>query len=336
MRIILLFFILLMVSCKGETKKEVEVIEKTPVILVSDLEMEMPGNIYLTNDFIIVENPFPSDNFFYVYQKDNGKFVGKFGVKGKSATEFHQACLVVNRDTCVTVYDMNMNNCVVYSLNDFQITAVHSGEVRDVFLQSYTEQINGECYAAINWSKKGNRIALCNRTDTIATYGASVVDGDFRDYEHNVGSLCFDKRDSVLYYMSATFPFVEKYQFSNGRLSLLSEEKYGEFDYEVINGSVRSKGDVKLRNFSVMTNDYFVEINKTPEEIEALKNYVSKSGRDYNVLPMSLFAYDKKFELTKIVKTNTKILRCEGDVDSNTLYLVVYIDGVFNIAKVDL
>lgn len=108
-----------LLSCDSS---ELEVIyeNKFPEILINDIQTEMPGNMFVTNELIIIENPLSGDEFYCAYSKKERKLVGEFCRRGRSGIEFLQPNILI-QDTVATIYDLNGRKYVKYSLSDFEI-----------------------------------------------------------------------------------------------------------------------------------------------------------------------------------------------------------------------
>lgn len=331
-----LLLLLFLVSCKdGGKSNEVLVVNQTPAIVVDDLPMEMPGAIFLTTKSIIINNPLSTEKFYTVIDRNSYENVCQFGVKGKSNVEFMFPGLVLNSDNKATLYDMNYNRYVEYELTDFQIIGNGGGDINPALLTLYsTCSINEDLFVGINYLKAGNIIYLCDKKDTIATFCPPLVEGEFRDYLHNMGLLYFDKTDSVLHYLSGHLPYCAKYKFSNGGFKLLSSEQYAKFDYVVKENRLRSNHKSLIQG--AFTKDYIVTTGNMPGEELYDANKMTAVG-DFNKLPCCLYLYDKELSLKKIINTGIPILgNVVSDGNSNEIYLKCYVDAVFKLATMKL
>ena len=81
----LLLFLPLM-SCSE--KQEVERLEVKYELLSEDVFTRMPGNLLLSDDYLVWTDPFTTDYFVHVHQASDGKKVGVMGKQGKGPGEF--------------------------------------------------------------------------------------------------------------------------------------------------------------------------------------------------------------------------------------------------------
>ena len=127
------------------------------------------------------------------------------------------------------------------------------------------------------------------------------------------------------------FPYIAAYHKNNFNFKLMWEKK-GEMDYTIIENELilnkKRKGAAEL----ALTKDYIVTLQRDYQNDPTDETTV---GRDFNKIPQTIFLYDYKSNLKKIVHLHTPILRIAADTKSNTVYAIV-INPDFTLVKCEL
>lgn len=335
MKTIFLTILYIVIPFFSLAQKQIITENKKTVPLISDLLLEMPGNIFVSDNAIIIENPLYGNEFYHVFDKKN-HLLGKFCVRGKSNIEFLQPNMFV-KNNIATVYDLNANKYIKYSLNDLKIIESINGKINHIIPQLESLcPINDNLFVGIDLFKKKNIIALCNNLDTVQTFGILPIKSDY-DNTHlvNSGTLCFNPEKSLLYFFSSKFPYYAKYKFKNGKFELIVSSEYRKYRTKMENKRITFEYDDLLISNVVLTKKYIVQLRRNPDEQKVYMNN-QESGRNYNNLPRNLYLYDYDLNLVRIIRLDTPILRFTGNADSDSIYMINYVDELFNVSKVEL
>lgn len=316
-------------------QKQIITENRKTVLLINDLLLEMPGNIFVTDNVIIVENPLSGNEFYHVFDKKN-YLLGKFCVRGKSNIEFLQPNIFV-KNNIATVYDLNANKYVKYSLKDLKITESINRGINHIIPQLESLcPIDDNLFVGIDLFKKKNIITLCNNVDTVCTFGILPIKSDYvNTHLVNSGTLCFNPEKSLLFFFSNKFPYYAKYKFKNGKFELIVSNEYRKYRSKMEDKRITFEYDDLLISNVILTKKYIVQLRRNPDEQKVYMNN-QEPGRNYDNLPRNLYLYDYDLNLVRIIRLDTPILRFTGNTDSDIIYMISYVEGLFNVSKIEL
>lgn len=333
----LFFFFLL--SCKGEKKTTGEISFMEPIPVVDSLFMQMPGEVYFVNNYIIIEDALGTDNFYKIYDT-SGSFVKAIVSSGNSSVEFSTPSLTLLENNDIIVSDLNRGNAIIYK-NGFDSLYQYKDLSPKLLKKSSLKNLHDDFFLTLNNdfnSEIEELFSIYNNDSLVQSFGKfPIFEKDINKYDAYQGFLGYNKINGQLIYFSYRIPYYAIYKKNGNNFELAKENNYGKFDYSVNNGNLKVElpDNTPIVSEVALLKDYIVTLGNTEED---LKEIPAPSGRarDFSRLPRSLFLYDYDLNLIKVISLKTSILRLTSNINSNLLYLATYIDGEFNLSKLNL
>lgn len=338
-KLVQLSLLLLMLGCKNVEKNVITIKENTK-LLIKDIQVSTPGDVYISNNRIIIDDLFSNDYLFKVYDKSTQQKVGDFGMKGRGEKEFTSPNLILNNDNIVSLYEMGKENMVNYSLQNLLIIddSVKKTPKLKKMLHSLCK-INEDCYVGIDIVNPNNMFCLLKPNGESVEFGDFPIKEKFNNYfDCYFGSIKFHSKDSSFYYFSNVIPFVAKYQLRNGVINKVFEKTYNKYDYEIKDNKITIlRDDYLLINDVHLTNSYIAKHRYSDEErVEILNNKNRINPRDYSMRPNKIYLYNFDLELCKIIELEKPIIKIGAEDNNDIIYCIGYTDDEFNLSSIEL
>lgn len=339
MKPILLLLLFFIISCKSEKVTNYEISFKEPIPVIDSLFMQMPGMVYYVNDHLIIEDALASESFYRVYDS-LGTFIKTFAPLGNSAVEFSTPNLTLLANNDIIVSDLNRGNAVIYK-NGVDSLCQYEDLGVEFLKQHPLINIHDNVFVAINKDFKSENdelFSVYDRDSLVQSFGLFPIAEKINNkYDVYQGSLNFNKKNGRLVYFSSQIPYYAIYKMNGGDFELIKGDTYAKFDYSINEGNLKVKpaDGVSLTHEVALLKDYIVTLGNTEEDLKELPAPNGR-GRDFSQLPRSLFVHDYDYNLIKVLSLKTPTIRLTSNINSNLLYLVTYIDGEFNLSKVDI
>lgn len=330
----------LIISCNdGKKANEIGISFQKPEIVTDSLFMAMPGMVYYVNNNIIIEDAFASD-FFYKVHNSLGKFIKNIAPKGNSSNEFLMPHLtrLINDD--IIISDINRGNAILYQKSidsAYQYNEINPNLIKNNSLLNIDENV----YITLNNSFKGEieegLFNIYSNGIFTKSFGEFPIKNKIQNrFEIYQGFLEYNKNNKMLVFFSYLIPYYAIYKRNADSFELVKEETYGKFNHNIIDQNLKINNvEGEIVRTVALLKDYIVTVGNTADDLNDIpKN--SNIERDFNQLSRSLFIYDYNYNLKKIISLKMPILRVVSDVNSNLLYLINYIDGEFNLSKLNI
>ena len=317
--IILIFLSVFFLSCKeSKSKPEVERISLMPTHIVSDsIESMMPGEMYLSGNYLLWTDPFNNESFIHVLDINTGDELGRLIKMGEGPEEFVSPQLAVMPDNRLFVYDLFANRCAIVAIDEYlegQDSAIQFQENKTT---DVTSLICLEDGSLITFTpSKSEPFMLLEKKQS---FGKLPFKGDISNgHDHFQGLVRYNPYNGYLYYSTFKMPYFALYKKSGNSFKLETEELRTDDctvkDNNLLyNGSQRGPIEVSL------TADYIATVDTDPKA-EPIDYF--KIGRDYTKLPQTLCLYDYNLHLRKVIDIGMPILRVASSPKDNTLYLL--------------
>lgn len=314
-----ILLVLLLVPACTENHKTVR---ETPIIeIVNDEIMtHFPGGLYYMDDYIVWNDPFAKDYFLHVLDAQSGTELGVMGACGQGPQEFVSAMtsdLIWNN--LIFVVDINGKNKGYMSVNNLiaQKEPFVSLQENDASIREsgYPIRLDDEVYMgdADEGAEQPYTLYVGGKTSLFGHY--PVAKEKIRLY--TIFTYHPDKK--ILVGACTDTKYLSAYRLKDDQFELLWEIR--------TDAAYDKKGDhlfftdKKRGSYGIcLTKDYIVTIER---DYETDFTDESTVGRDLNKLPKTLFVYDYKGNLLKILDARIPFGRIAGDLQSNTIYAIV-------------
>lgn len=333
---------LLIFACVGflfsctSVKEEVSRIDNVKFTVLSDsMYTRMPGELYCTTDYIIWVDPFSASGLIHFLEAKTGKELMTWGDIGNGPREFTAIKATLSYPPFLHVFDLNKNLQALLNLNTLSVeNPDKSIEWKNDSLMGFTRRLQLSDKTFVSLSPGGASPFVLNNNDTVDSVGKfPVSDRISNGFDVFQGNLLYNSERKCLVYSTILFPYTAMYRFDKGRLNL-EWEKLDEIGYYVNKKSLVLDGKNKAGFHAIaLTKNYIVGSCRDEEVEGSLPKGLS--GRDLRLLPHSLFVYDYKFNLCKIINLKLPILRLAGNVASDDLCAIVA-NPEFEIIKLSL
>ncbi|MDF9831304.1 hypothetical protein [Parabacteroides sp. PF5-6] len=321
-----------LVSCHSK-QGEVERVEGIPEIILNDLETMMPGELGLTKDYILWANPFTTENFVHIVDRETGIEIGQAISIGSGPEELVQPSLsTYYPENALFAYNAN-------SRKQFEIRITEEGDLlQEQVVLNYGEgsfitrmvPLGNSQYLVFD-PKIDKPFTVLGTKDSYS-FGKLPYEGDIANrYDVFQGSIKFNSLRDVFVYAPFSFPYISMYKRQNGEF-ILDKEVLFSSNFQIIDGEL--KGDVSQKNISdlALTQDYIVALQRDYSTDHTDESTV---GRDFEKLPQTIFLYNYDLELIRIIHLGIPLLRLAGDPSNNTVYLIG-LSPDFAIAKLEI
>lgn len=293
------------------------------------IESRMPGQLLINSQYAIWTDPFSAENQVHVIDLKTNKEIGELINIGNGPEDFLTPGFCISNTNNLFVYDMNNNKMGSYSLDNIKsnknpLISIETKQTKDI-----TKIIETDNNSFISFNPN-------------AQFPFQIEDGDYfgkypftedvnNKYNISQGNIAYNPQNKYFIYSSMDLPYIAAYQKEDSNFELIWEKKE-EVNYTIINNELilnkKRKGAAEL----ALTKDYIVTLQRDYQNDPTDETTV---GRDFNKIPQTLFLYDYKSNLKKIVHLHTPILRIAADTKSNTVYAIV-INPDFTLVKCEL
>jgi hypothetical protein len=308
---------LLTVSCVNTKNNEVSRAVSQFKVLNDEILTSFPGGIYLLNEHIVWFEPFTTGHFLHFLDKNSGIEVISLGNIGQGPKKYISP--MVNDiiwNNCLYVSDANGNTKGYFSIDRFD-------ETGDAFIERSKEDslIRSKGY---NMRLEDNLYIGFNRNNEDKAYKlySNGVEKNFGEYilpdkKYNFGSIILYNPDKELLVTgSLDVNYFSCYIKDDDNFRLIWENRE-EYKYSENNNRIVFDSSKKGIYEMALTKDFIVALQRDYENDPTDESQV---GRDFEKNPQTLFVYDYKGNLLKIINYNVPIGRIAGDQKTNMVY----------------
>ncbi len=325
----------LLFSCTS-VKREVRRIDNVKFTVLSDsIYTHMPGELYCTNDYIVWVDPFSASGLIHFLDAKTGKELMTWGNIGNGPKEFTAIKAALSYPPFLYVFDLNKKLQALLNLKTLSVeNPDKSIKWRNDSLMDFTKRLQLSENTFVSLSPGGTYPFVLDNNDVVDSVGhfpiSDKISNGFNVFQ---GNILYNAERKCLVYSTTLFPYTAMYRFDKGQLSL-EWEKLDKIVYEVNKDLfVLDKTNKHGFHATALTKNYIVGSCRDEEVEGTLPKGLP--GRDLKRLPHSLFVYDYKFNLCKIINLKLPILRLAGNVVSDDLCAIIA-NPEFEIIKLSL
>lgn len=326
--------ILLLSSCKTETQKEVERTSITPELTSDSIYTRMPGRLFKIDKYAVWEDPFGSaDGFMHIIDTETKKEVGTMGRKGQGPKEFSTPSVGKGGGNSLLVYDLNTKKQAIFSLDNFLANDDYFIQLEDVAEELPSSKIQLDNKAIVTLNPAEPFLFKMERDESILEFGDpyfySEIDNAYDLYQ---GAIAYNSNRNYFVYTSYRIDYMEIYDMTGRIPSYVYTSEIPSDAFHIEGKLGRTNKERKGAMDLALLKDYIVTIQR---DYEVDKTDESTVDMDFEKLPTTLFLYNYKGELQKIVDVGMPIFRIAGDIESNDLF-AFGVDPEFVLVKCEL
>lgn len=331
-----LLMIIVCYSCVQDKKENVErICNISYTVLTDSIFTRMPGKLLYSDKYIVWIDPFASKDFVHVLDAVSGKELGCLGNIGNGPNEFTGIFASLTYDSLIVLSDLNRDLQGYIDLNRVEVgTSTAFVKWKYDKLNKFTR------YLEISESQS---LLLCpgaikpfvykhnDKNDSIGRFpfDEKIVNG----YNLYQGEMLYNPDRKCLFYSTFYIPYAAMYKLEDDKF-VIDWERKEDIDYNVVKGKLKINDQFCNFHEIALTKDYIVVCKRDVEtEGEFTKDIKKKDPM--RALPYSIFLYDYDYNLKKIVKLETPIIRIAGDESCNILYAIIT-NPEFAIVKIEL
>lgn len=324
-----LFIGLILLTACSQKQIEVERVEMKPTIVYDSIESRMPGNLMINDRYAVWTDPFSSENLAHVIDLTTNKETGALINMGSGPEEFITPAFSLSTKNELVVYDMNNNKIAFYALDKMAVGSAPLVSMQNKKTKGFTRIIQAENNSLIYFQPNAQYPFLTEDGNSFGKY--PVNEKIENSYDVFQGNIAYNPQNDLFIYSAFSFPYIAAYQKKGSEFEMVWETDI-DANYTISNNKMildRKKGYAREL---ALTKDYIVTLQR-----DYLKDPTDETtvGRDFTKLPQTLFLYDYKSNLKKIINLQMSILRIAADSKSNTIYAIA-VNPDFMLIKCEL
>lgn len=326
----------LLTSCNSEFKREIERTSIKTEIVTDSIYTRMPGTLLKTEKYVVWQDPFETDGFVHVVDTEIKNEIGVIGKIGQGPKEFNTPAVEKGSHNSVLVSDLNSGKQALFSLDSVAPQKNY-----------YIELPNSTNYAAITRKIQLSDSSIISLIPGATSHpfiiekkGALREFGSFPFEEtikngYNVyqGNIAYNEDRNLLIYSLMNFFHIAIYERINEFDFILKNKNRPEVIYSLSESNlILDKNNKRGPGEMALTKDYIVTIQR---DLSVDKTDESSVGMDYSKNATTVFLYDYRGELIRIVDLGLPLVRIAGDTQNNELY-AIGVDPEFVMVKCTL
>lgn len=327
--IISLFISLILLTACSQKQTEVERLEMKPVVVYDSIESRMPGNLMINDRYAVWTDPFSSENLAHVIDLTTNKETGAFINMGNGPEEFITPAFSLSPENELVVYDMNNDKIAYYSLDKMANGSAPLVSMQNKKTKGFTRIMQVDNNSLIYFDPKAE---YPFQTESGNSFGKYPVNEKIKNsYDVFQGNIAYNPHNGLFIYSTFSIPYIAAYQKKGTEFKLVWETA-GEADYAISDDKMILNRKKENAKELALTKDYIVTLQR-----DYLNDPTDETtvGRDFTKLPQTLFLYDYKSNLKKIIHLQMPILRIAADSKSNTVYAIT-VNPDFMLVKCEL
>lgn len=324
---------MLLSACKTKTQKEVERISVISELISDSLYTRMPGKLFKVGKYAIWEDPFGTDGFMHIIDTETKEEIATMGKKGQGPNEFNTPLIGKGGDNTMYVFDLNSKKQALFSLHNLMSKKDYYIPLPDATDErvTYKMQLDDKSIVSVNPTK--SFLFKIEKNASVIEFGEPFTNKDIDNpYDIYQGAIDFNKNKNRFVYTSYAFPYIEIYDMKESKPSLVFASEIPSDAYSIEGKKLRPNAQKNGALGLALLKDYIITIQR---DYEVDKTDESTVDMDFEKLPTTLFLYNYKGELKKIVDIGVPIFRIAGDIESNELY-AIGVDPEFVLMRCEL
>lgn len=318
-----LYFIsfVLLCSCVSENKEVIRVTEQPYNIVTDSIYARLPGTILYQNGNVYWQDAISADNFMHVVEVASGRETACFGNIGEGPEEMTLPVFSLS-EKGLYMNDTNkpLEQHWQFDKNSGFYSATSKKYQNDA---NVTRLLHLDSETLLSLCPAGEKLFEVSKSGNVeTTFGERPIVEEMNNaYNTFQGNVEYNSDREMMVYSCMVFPYVAVYKQSGLKGWKLVSELKGTWDYSMSEGKLKfASSSPRGASELALTEDYIVLLQRDNAVEESVSR--EKVGRDLSTLPKSLFVYDYKLNLKKIINMPFPMLRLCGDVDSNTVYAI--------------
>lgn len=314
-------------SCTPAAEK-VERKEADVTKVVQKIPASFPGELLLSEDYIVWTSPLSEKEQAHVLERQSGKEVGQCIRRGYRPGEFMTATYCMMPENRMLVGDLTKDQLHLYALDSLAAgrpaligqRAEKTTEMTPLIAITPDELLTFTPEQPLPFRYKGT------------AFGRQLLDGDIRNWaDVNKGAVAYHPEKGLLIYAPLYMNYMAAYQKKGDAFELVWE-KQGKTEYYRIGKSFEpNRQRVNLYQL-VLTKDYIVALQRDYQRDPVDESQI---GQQQGKLPKQLFVYDYEGRLLQILDLKMPTLRIAATPDRNEVYALVA-NPEYGLAKVEL
>lgn len=316
-------------SACSSRNNEIERVNIEFSTVFDSIESKMPGQLIVNDQYAIWSDPFSSENQIHIISLNIKKEIAKLINIGNGPEDFLTPGFSLSSTNELIAYDMNNNKMALVSLDNITngkkpLISILTKETKDITRIVKTDN-NSFIYFNPNEQYPF-------KLENGKYFGKYPFDENVEN-KFNVaqGNIAYNSQNGYFIYSTIYYPYIAAYKKNNSTFELVWEKKE-EIDYTISDNKIilnnKRKGAMEL----AITKDYIVTLQRDYQNDPTDETTV---GRDFTKIPQTLFLYDYKSNLKKILHFHVPILRIAAETKSNTIYAIV-INPDFTLVKCEI
>ena len=315
------FFLVFTLSC-SDKKKYVEKIDIEFEIINNDIFTHFPGGLDYIDKYIAWFEPFTTDHFIHVLDAQSGEELGVMGKKGQGPLEFISPMtsdIVFNNE--LFVIDVNGKNSGYLSIDSLlagkEPLVLSSEKDSLIRLIGYNTRLENDLYIGPNQDELDKTYPYISYSNEVKSFFGNYP---IKDEQYRFSSsFAYNTNNKILVNACNKMKYISAHKIKNNKFELLWEirvpHNYSNSDKTIVLDDKK----IGVRELC-LTKDYIVTVERNYETDATDESTV---GRDADKLPKTLFVYDYKGNLLKILKSKFSFIRIAGDINTNNVYAIV-------------
>ena len=329
-----LLLLLLLVSCEAEKKEVVRVVDQPYHVITDSIYARLPGTILYQDGKVYWQDAISADNFMHVVEVTSGRETACFGSIGGGPEEM-----------TLPIFSLSEKGLYLNDTNKPLEQHWQFDKSSGLYSATSKKYQNDANVTRLLHLDSETLLSLCPAEDKLfevsksgnveTTFGERPIVEEMNNaYNTFQGNVEYNSDRDLLVYSCMVFPYVAVYKQSGLKNWKLVSELKGTWDYSMSEGKLKfASSSPRGASELALTEDYIVLLQRDDTVEESVPR--EKAGRDPSTLPKSLFVYDYKLNLKKIINMPFPILRLCGDVDSNTVYAIC-VNPDFEMISIEL
>ena len=316
-----LVFFALLCSCSSENKEVIRVSNQPYHVITDSIYTRMPGSILFQNGVVYWQDAITSEKFMHVVDVSSGKEIANFGNLGEGPSDLTLPIFSLSEEG-LYMNDTNKPLEQLWKLDKRTGTFV-SSSYKYQNDAKVTRLLHLDSAVLLNLCPAEEKLFAVKKDGNVkATFGERPIKEEVNNaYNIFQGNVEYNLNRNLLVYSNIIFPYVAIYKQSGLKEWEQVAELKGEWDYSMSEGKLNfasssPKGAMEL----ALTEDYIVLLQRDNVVEEFIPR--EKVGRNPATLPKSLFVYDYKLNLKKVINMPFHLLRLCGDTETNTVYAI--------------
>lgn len=327
-----LLSIFLISGCKLDSHKNIRM-NAEPKIVYDSIVTKLPGFMAVRNDMFFWQDGFAKDSFLHIVNLKKHNEIAKIGSIGRGPGQFQGPIITKCLNSNLLIHDMNNDHQVLFHLDSLLSREKHFYKSSVSYRKATKKTIINKDTIVSLWPEK-LPFLFVDTPDTTTQFGEIPFSEEFNNsFDVLQGSIAYNNERNLLVYAAYDFPYIAIYK-KNGLSFKLKDELKNKFKYKYSNGKIKINSQKKGIMAMTLSKNYIITKQRDYKENNINEN---KVGINASKFATTLFVYNYKGDLLKIINTEIPISRIDGNINNDIIYTISanpdYILTSLNIEK---